>query len=428
MRRVLVVLLALAAPACGSSPALSAAQGGDFGRLRQEIAARESQGNLSNDEAAAIAHAVAERALREAHGDAAIARIHEARSCAHELDGVLADRMQSHDAAGGEAALARVDGQGLGFDDVRGWAQDPDATWRAVGVRGLVQQDDGDARRRALLDPSPLVRRYAARAARYAQDPADLDALSEAARVDPEPIVRNEAVRAMAELPPTQDGRIAKRLSDLWTVGDDGVREDIAIAWASPNVWDAGGRAALGVLLAADHGTGVVEVAAVVLRRHDAPADLAGEALAQMARAIDGGSRQTRLQAIAETTLDRPVLVEAVRRAGESDDLDVATGALGRLAANGDASAIQRLERFGQPGSPVASRARFALAGAGDRRVQKWLQDDLAAPDPEDRLSAATGLSALGFAMRAAPLLADGDASVRVRAACTIMMAARVVR
>jgi hypothetical protein len=86
---------------------------------------------------------------------------------------------------------------------------------------------------------------------------------------------------------------------------------------------------------------------------------------------------------------------------------------------------MERLETFAQPGSPLSQRARFALASAGDRRVQGWLEQDLTSERPFDRLSAATALASLDASARAAPLLADIDPSVRVRAACTLLMAAR---
>jgi hypothetical protein len=70
----------------------------------------------------------------------------------------------------------------------------------------------------------------------------------------------------------------------------------------------------------------------------------------------------------------------------------------------------------------------LALATVGDRRVQSWIEQDLGARAPEDRLAAATALSALGLAARGAPLLADEDPSVRARAACTLVMAARTAR
>jgi hypothetical protein len=269
----------------------------------------------------------------------------------------------------------------------------------------------------------------------------DLGALAEAARLDPEPIVRTEAVRALGALPVGPGSPIANVLRDLWSTGDDGIREDIALAWSSPSVWSAGGREALHVVVASGHGPGVVEAASAVLRHRDAGDEDIRTAVAQLARAIESGARATRLQALGEAPLDRADLRAAVQRAATDDDLDVRVAALGRLAgeagrgsegpteAGSDAlRSREALEALAQPGSPVASRARFALANAHDRRVQSWLEDDLGAAEPEARLAAASALAALGVAARAAPLLADADASVRVRSACTIVLAARFPR
>lgn len=420
---------------CAASPAMLAADHGDRAALRDALGARERAGTLSNAEAASLAERVAGRELLAATPAEAPERVRDALPCARELDGPLADRMRVHDAAGADAALARVAGRGLGLDDARAFATDPDPRWRAVSARALVRPQDHEARLRALLDDDPGVRREAARAARDAADPADFAALAEAARVDPEPIVRTEAVRALAALPaPAAGPSVAERLRDLWTSGDDGLREDVALAWASGPVWSAGGREALRVLVASGHGPGAVEGAAAVLRHPDVDAETAQAAIGLLARSIAGGSRATRLQALAQAPLDCAELLAAVRAAAADDDLEIRTGALGRLAtsANPDAAervrALAALEGLGQPGSPVAPRARYALATVGDRRIQGWLEASLSAPDPFDCLGAATALASLGVASRAAPLLADGDAGVRVRSACTILQAARVSR
>jgi HEAT repeat protein len=410
---------------------MRAAERGDHGALYQAIAARESAGTLSNREAASIAKEVAGRDILSAPATDAPARVRDALPCARELDGVLADRMRVHDAAGADAALARIAGRGLTLDEARGFAQDPDPRWRAVGARGLVPPEDRAARLRALVDDDPLVRREAARAARDSADPADLKALSEAARLDPEPIVRTEAVRAIAALPATAPDEIANVLRDLWTAGDDALREDIAVAWASPAIWDAGGREALRVLVASGHGPGVIEGAAAVLRKRDAgSSEVARLAIGQLLRSIESGPRPARLHALAQAPIDREDLLHAIQKASADDDLDVRVAALARLVSTKDGreAAVAALEALGRPGSPVAARARFALANTGDRRVQAWIEGELGAPVAQDRLGAATALAALGVAGRAAPLLGDADAGVRVRAACTIVMAARVNR
>ncbi|HEX8793999.1 MAG TPA: HEAT repeat domain-containing protein [Polyangiaceae bacterium] len=420
-------ILSLLVAGCASSPAMRAAESGDQATLGSVLAAREKRGEVSNDEAANLAHAVADRDLRAggATPEQTLALVRDARPCARELDSALAVRMRVHDEAGALAALARIEGQGLDLDDARDFAADPDGAWRAVGARGLVRSEDRDTRLRALVDPDPRVRRQAAVAARDDADPNDLSVLAEAVRVDPDPMVRTEAVRAIAVLEPLPEGEVADVLRDLWPDADEGLREDIAIAWASPRVWDSGGSEALRVLAASGHGAGVVEGAAAVLRTANLGGDVVISAIAQMERAIEEGSRSRRMQAIAEAPLGRPELRAALAAAADGEDLEVRVAALARLAQAKQPDAIPKLEALASPGSPVAVRARFALAELGDRRIQAWIEQDLASQDADDRLSAVTSLAALGVAGRGAPVLADGDAHVRVRAACTILMAAR---
>ena len=429
MKRLLLTGLVCWAMACASSsPAMRAAESGDRASLKSAVEQREKSATLSNRDAAALALTVANREVRGASGADALDRVRDVWSCAHELDDALAARMKTHDDAGAEAALARIDGRGLALDDLRGYLTDPDARWRAAGTRSLVLPEDHVARMQALLDPDPHVRRQAARASRDAADPGDLHPLAEAARVDPEPLVRTEAVRAIATLAPLPNDEAANVLRDLWSAGDDGLREDIALAWAGPVVWSAGGREALRIVVSSEHGAGAVEAAAAVLRHKDASGDVAVSALAQLVRAIEQGAPSTRQQAIAQAPLERAELIAAVRKAAQGDDDEVRVAALARLAEPNRApgfGAVETLETFAQPGGPLAQRARFALASAGDRRVQGWIEQDLTSERPFDRLSAATALASLDASARAAPLLADIDPSVRVRAACTLLMAVR---
>jgi HEAT repeat protein len=415
----------LVLPSCAASPAMRAAEAGDRLALATAVGERERAGDLSNGDSASLARAVAEHELQGAAGAEGVDRVRDVRPCARELDGALAARSASRDEAAAEAVLARIEARALDPGDVRAHATDVDPRWRAVGVRAFVQAEDQAARARALLDADPGVRRSAARAARDAADPADAAPLADAARRDPEPIVRSEAVRSLAALPPTPGGATADLLRDLWTAGDDGLREDIALAWSNSALWDAGGREALRVVIASEDGPGAVEAAAAVLRRRDCPPDLAESARAQLARAMDRGSTAVRSQAIAQSPADAKELRPMLVRLADSDDVEVRIGALARLADLKDALAIGKLEALARPGSPAGVRARLALGSAGDRRVQAWIEQDLAASDPAERLAAASALAALGVAARAAPLLADADARVRMRAACILMIAAR---
>jgi hypothetical protein len=83
--------------------------------------------------------------------------------------------------------------------------------------------------------------------------------------------------------------------------------------------------------------------------------------------------------------------------------------------------ALRDLDKVDQPS--VSSRARAALARAGDRSVQGDAERDLGNAEGRLRLAALDDLAALGMAGRGAPLLADDDPEVRTRAACTVLRA-----
>jgi hypothetical protein len=424
---VALVLLGSVA-ACASSPAMRAAQRGDAIALGSAIAARETAGNLSTREAAALAKVVAGRELQAGPPPEAVDRVQDVRACAHELDDALARRMRTHDAAGAAAALVRVDQRALEAGDVRRFVTDPDAHWRALGARGLVRPDDRAARLEGFVDADPAVRRQAVRASRDASDPRDLDALFEVARVDPEPIVRTEAVRAIAHIPAADGNAVSNALRDLWTVGDDAIREDIVRAWSGPSLWATGGRDALRLIVGSDHGPGAIQAAAAVLETLGADAEAKEAAAGLIAESIQAGPRSTRLQAIAQAPLDRHAWIAILRVAAQDDDLPVRIAALGRLAEGGDVEARSELEAMAAGRSTATKGSRLVLAMAGDRRVQGWIEQGLSARKGDDRLDAAVALAALGVPARAAPLLADASARVRVRAACTILVAARVAR
>ncbi len=449
----------LAALACGcGNPAYRAAERGDQARLRAEIAPKHERGQLENDDAACLAHAVASRELVTAKDESsASTRIREASSCAVELDDALEERMKKHDGAGAEAALALLDAGELGDRDVREHLTDPDDRWRALGVRTLRRESDQKARQKAFLDPSPRVRRAAIRASSETQDPADLDPLFETARVDPELVLRNAAIRAMSAIVRGEaaKSRVAEhvlRLRDLWASGDDAIREDVAVGWALAPAFGSGGRDALRVEIANGAGPGAIAAAAVVVRTAGKDAELTASASALLARTVVEGSRRDRLHAIASAR-PKGAELDALRKASREEDLDIRLPALARLMESKPEreEAVRALEaiagqgvRLGPRGSTApatepapapgpddarlqehASRARHALALAGDLRIQAWIEQDLTDADPKRRLGAASALAALGRPARAAPLLADADASVRTRAACTILVAVR---
>lgn len=427
-----------------ANPAYRAAERGDSARLRSEIASKHERGKVSNGEAACLARAVATRELVTAKDEAAaVSRVRESRACAEELDDAFEERMKRHDGAGAEAALVRLEDGRLSDGSARDYLGDADDRWRAVGARTLHRDDDRKRRQAAMLDPSPRVRRSAIRAAGQARDAADLDVLFETARVDPELLLRNEALRASSQILRADGARPraaehVNRLRDLWTSGDDAIKEDVAVAWALSPVFESGGREALRVEIAAGKGPGAIAAAGVVLRTASKDAELASSASALLTRVVAEGSRRDRVHAIglARTT---GAELEALRKAAKEEDRDVRVPALGRLLESKpdhDMAVKELVAVAGQgvKGGPAAedprlreaaARARAVLAQAGDLRIQAWIEQDLASSDPQQRLGAAQALAALGRSARAVMLLTDPDASVRTRAACTMLVASR---
>jgi len=427
---------------CAPTAMMHAAKDGDRAALGRAIAAAETGGHLGIGTAAGLARAVVARELSAREEPAyTLERLHDVRACALDVNDVLAELTRRDDAVGGEAALERVETGALGDGAARDHAASSDDRWRAVGVWGMTRARDREARLQGLRDGSPLVRRSALHAILASDDPADVDAVLEAAQKDPVPLLRSTAVRALARMGTLPDG-IANRLRDLWTSADEPLRGDLAYALAAPNVLQRGGQEALTHLLATTKGNEAVSVAAAALSaRADDPAFRAS-AVARLASEITDGGHRARIHAIAVAPLparghdaETKTLLEAVRAASRAEDLDVRIGALGRLADtrrgvpwSDRAAAIASLEELAAPSESTSlrgSRARLLLAEAGDRRVQAWLAADLRAKDADARLSAAEALAALERASRAAPLLADDDPSVRTRAACTILLASR---
>jgi len=421
--------------ACAPSDAVRAARHGDTTALQKAIAPQLRAGKLTDADAAAIARAVGEHEIAEAKGDSGVERLRELRPCASQLSSALADRAETHDAVGAEAAMALVEAQALSDADARKYASDPDDGWRAVGALGLVRAKDAEARRKALVDPSSRVRRAAMRASAEARDPEDVPALFEAARVDPDLLARSSAVRAIARIDPAGSD-VAERLRDLWAGGDEALREDVALAYASPHIAASGGAEALRVLLAAGHGAGAVSAAGLVLRRGLPPSaavfddDTRKSAVAVLVHAIEDEPRRERMLALATAPLSEPDLLAAVKKASHADsDRELQETALERLLdvpAEKEA-AKKALLPYASPDSPerLARAARMALAAAGERSIQAWIEADLKAPSPSAKLLAARALASLGRASRAAPLLADPDATVRLGAVCTLVRAAK---
>lgn len=420
-------LIFLVLAGCASTPGLGAAERGDYAALQKDLASDYAAGKLTNDEAARVAHAVASYEIAKAAGEEGRSRVHELAACAHELDSPLSDRMKTRDAIGAEAAMARLDSGELSTSDARDYFGDKDDAWRAIGARGLVEDDDAAAREKAFVDPSPLVRRSAFRAAAQATDARDVSALAEAARLDPDGLARTDAVRAMARI---GGKNVVDSLRDVWTHADEPLKDDIALAWSAPQSYDAGGREELRILIAQEKGAGVIAAAGSVAREHTRDAEMRASALALLSRAIERGTERERLEALAISPL-APELMDSVHHASvDTGDASVEVAALARLLENDHdrAVATTALEAFAAQHDENASRARLILAEAGDMRIQAWIEADLHAPSARSRIGAATALAAAGRSARGALLLADTDPEVRTRVSCTLLAAARLHR
>jgi hypothetical protein len=429
----LVLLLGL--PACAST-AVQAAKQGDQRDLAAQLRKRIDEGKLTRHEAGNVAAAVAEHEIRAAEGELGVKRIRELRGCARDLDGALESREKNGDNVSIEAAWARAFYGDMSAGEARDYAKASDPRLRAIAPLGYVRDDDASARRKAMTDSALEARRGAMRAAQRALDPGDVPALAEAARVDPDPIVRTDALRTLLTIGGPE---VARRLRDLWTSGDEGVRGDIAVGWTRPTVFPSGGEEALRVIIGTERGPGSIEAAAGVLRmptkgkKEEVPsAELRAMAVSRIAQTIEKDARRGRLHALAvapvSTSGELAPVLSAVRASAKDDDLEIRITALGRLLDSPPdrAAAIQELEPVaGQPEGRHARRALFALASAGHHRIQAWVERDLASQDPETRVSALLSLVALDRAPRGATLLADADPSVRTRAACMLIGAAR---
>ncbi len=439
LRVALAAALVSSLMACGSGVTQTARRG-DQAALATALRARIDDGSLTRGDAADVAEVVLERELRAASGAALAARFREIVGCANPLSGVLSNLEDAQGELGALAAWTRARYGDMGASEARRYARHSDERRRGIAAFGLVRDEDADARRHAMVARDANERRAALRASLVARDAGDVEALAEAARLDPDMLARTDALRALMAI---GGPKVATKLRDLWTGGDTGLRGDLGLAWASPGLFPHGGEAALVSLLTSERGAGAIEAAAGVLRARSDGGDgsrsapspaLRALAVAFLSRTLSNDVRRGRLHAVAIAPLPRrgaeaPLLtplLEAIRALAKEDDLELRVAALSRLleSESDRAAATRELEVVGgRPQGPLSRRALFALAGAGHRSIQAWLERDLVAPDPEARLSALLSLVALDRGPRGATLLADQDPSVRTRAACLLLAA-----
>lgn len=407
---------------CASSGAVKAAEKGDYAALKQHLADEMKAGKISGGEARAVAHAVIGFEVRTTKGDDAPKRISELRGCAPQAEGILSDRTGQDDEAGALAAYLLVDEHLHRPGKWASKASSESPHWRAVGARALVDSSQGDRRRELFLDVFTLVRQGALRAAVEAADPQDLGALLEAVRVDPDEQARISAAKGVGKLGGA-DAVLA--LKDRWFSASEPVRSALVEAWGSKASFSTGGRDQLFWVAETTHGSPAISAAMALLRMGAEESVIGRSALL---KAFESEPMPGRVMAINLADLGDALQREAVIKASEEGDPLVKVAALGRMTSLDDrrAKALEELGAIAATDGPARNAARTALAKARDRRVVELLAADTKDTEPGVRVWAASELASMKEFPHAAQVLADDDASVRVRAACAILAVPRL--
>jgi hypothetical protein len=436
MRKARLAALALftALSHCGTTASLRAVEQGRITDLSKIVDAEVKRGDFQDDDAIALARAIARNVVDHAEGPLGAARIHELQSCARHIDDALERRAEGGGPVAAAAVMVRLEA-GLGSDaeDFIPWAKaapgELSADFRAVGARALVTKDLGKLRRKLFSDGDQEVRRAALTAAARAADPADTEALLDAARLDPYPLARHQAIRAAGVI---GGERIVLALKDVWALADNPAREAIASAWASPRSIAAGGRRELTWAMDTQRGAPAIAAAYALVRTGG---DGAAAATAVLARVIETGVPRERIFAITVAPLSSPAVRAALLKASRDPEEEVAIAALARRLTfppeQGGAprterpALIQKLLAVAKSDHKIpALLAKGELARAGAREVLPLLDRDAHGTDAQARKGAGMALVTLGELPRAAVVAADADPRVRVPVTCAILVAA----
>lgn len=431
---ILACLLWLAATVgCARPASVRAAEAGRLDELRRALSDELRRGALDGDEARAIAHALAAGEIARASPPSGIERLLELRTCARHVEDALAERAAGSDAVALAAAMILLEAGLTEPESVKPYADAARATispdlsdeLRALETRALVRAADGAVRRARMLDGDQGVRLAAFRAALAAADPSDRDALLEAARLDPHPLARTLAIRAAGAL---GGAAVVLALRDAWALSDEPGREAIAEAWASPRAIDAGGRAQLLWAVSTQRGAPAIAAARALVR---AGGTGVGEAVSALVRAIGSGLSRDRVYAILSAPLGEPSVQTALLEAQRDPDEAVTFAVHSRyveaprgvIGARERSTAVAWLMKHARSTSTRAVLVRGVLARAGVREAVPLLVADLRSREDRVREAAGVGLAELGELPRAALLLADGEPRVRMSVACAILSA-----
>ncbi len=423
--RALAIAVFLGGTGCGS--ALSGlASRGDYPALAPKLGARQAAGDLGDREARVLAHAV----LRYEVGAARKEAVSALASCAAGAEEELETIAAGDDDAAADAAMLLLELDAYVVGKAREHLQDTRDGFRAVAARTLESDGAGADRRKAFVDPAGRVRLAAFRAAIEAADPEDYLALSEAVLKEPLPLARTTALRALVRGRHTPEATVAL-LRDLVKRAQKAeipLAEDAYTAFAQSPFYEAGGRELLERGFANEVTPPTIAGAIAVLRLgRDA---LQAPATALLTRALrDGSEREQRFVYAAAPRPFAGELFAAAKVHAVSTDRPLAVLALGVLADSGTtaerADALDRLIAYAKPlpeapRDPVARAARGDLARRKVMAVQQWLEGDLHG-DTAAKFAALSGLVSLDRSARAAPLLADGERSVRLATACALV-------
>lgn len=391
-------------------------------KRKLEAAQQAKPPKLDADQLREVAQVVASRELVTARDREAEARVVEVAPCAGPLEDALSTLAERRDSVGALAVQVLIDADR--FDGElpelsRSHASDKQDAWRAVGLRASVAATDGKIRLRGFLDPDLRVRRAALRAARDASVASDLPGLFEAARLDPDRVSRRFALDALGAI---AEADYLARLREIWVSGDEADRLEIAKIWASEKAFAAGGERQLAWVLSTQSGKPQLSAAAALLRR--GASEVAGVAEDVLVTAIESGPVEESRHAL-DVAPSTPKVIAATQTATKNKDDARAVGAAIALTRSKPdvALATKRLKELrSSSDAEVATAAAFGLVAVSDPAAVQWLDSQLTAKDPERRFAAGVAKLSDGTDVeavsKAATLLADSDASVRVRFAC----------
>jgi HEAT repeat protein len=403
---------------CTPAAPARAALEGDLPSLKAAVATAQSSGELGRSKVNELARAVLRRELMSAQGAEVAARMAELDGCVDAAASSLSERAKGEDESAAEARLLLVDRKKQGADTDA--ASDPRPELRAVSARAATASSERNLRVQLMLDGDQRVRRAALSAAREARDPADVDALLEAARLDPDGEVQSRAVLALGFI---GGARAVLGLSDRWQRADEALRLSIVEAWSRPDSFAAGGEGELVRAAELSQGSPALAAAIALAERQAGPPGLADGLLVH---AIAEGSVEERRFALRLVPWTVPGVPAAVHAASSASPDAVRVVALARLldAEGHKPETLTPLRELARARSlTVALQARAALAVAGDTSVKPLLESDLKAVNAGQRRLAAYGLIRLGDFARAASALADDSPSVRTQVACRVLTA-----